>query len=373
MRTLKFLIQKEFIQVFRNRTMLPIIFVVPIVQLLILVHAATFELRNIDLYVVDKDLSSTSRQLVSKFEGSRFFQIAGRSFSIQDAENALRTEQADVIFHIPAGFERDLLRNDHAGVQILINAINGTAAGIINAYATSIISGYNQNIVAEHKGVPKSMASALPLEINYSFWFNPDLNYKNYMVPGVLVLLVTIIGLFLSGMSLVREKEIGTIEQINVTPIKKHQFIIGKLLPFWIIALFELAFGLFIGKLIFDIPLVGSIFLIFGVASVYLLVILGIGLFISTVSESQQQAMFISFFFVMIFILMSGLFTPIESMPDWAKVMNKINPVAYFIKIIRMVLLKGSELAHILKDFIALGIYAAIILALATFRYRKTG
>jgi ABC-2 type transport system permease protein len=191
-------------------------------------------------------------------------------------------------------------------------------------------------------------------------------------VPGVLVLLVTIIGFILSGLNIVREKEIGTIEQINVTPIRKYQFIIGKLTPFWIIALFELAFGLTVGKLLFDIPIVGSLGLVFLVASVYLLVILGMGLFASTLANTQQQAMLISFFFMMIFILMSGLFTSIDSMPDWAQAIDRFNPVAYFIRMIRMILLKGSGFSEISSDLGALAVLAAGMLSLAVWRYRKT-
>jgi ABC-2 type transport system permease protein len=223
----------------------------------------------------------------------------------------------------------------------LINAINGTAAGLINFYATSVISDFNKNLLSEQIYITPHK---IPENINiiYSYWYNPELNYKIYMLPGILVILVTIIGMFLSALNLVREKEMGTIEQINVTPIKKYHFIIGKLLPFWFIALFELAFGLTVGKLLFNIPIVGSLPLLFGFASVYLLVVLGIGLFISTVSNTQQQVMFLCFFFMIIFILMSGLFTPTESMPEWAQQVNILNPFAYFMKVIRMILLKGS-------------------------------
>lgn len=191
------------------------------------------------------------------------------------------------------------------------------------------------------------------------------------MLPGVLVILVTIIGMFLSSVNLVREKEMGTIEQINVTPIRKYQFIIGKLIPFWVIALFELSFGLLIGKWFFYVPIEGSLALLFGFTSVYLLVVMGIGLFISTMSSTQQQVMFLTFFFLVTFIMMSGIFTPTESMPDWAQRVNIINPLAYFMRVIRMVLLKGSGFTDISKEFISLGIYAVIILSLATWRYRK--
>lgn len=351
--------------------MLPIIFVVPFVQLIVLVHAATFEMKNIDLYVVDNDLSSTSRQLVSKFEGSPFFNLKKSTFSIEEAEEALLSDDADVVLVINSGTEKSLVRENKAKVQLLVNAINGTTAGISNYYATSILASLNKDIITEWFGVAQS-SEIKQINVDYSFWYNPELNYKTYMVPGILVLLVTIISLFLSGMNLVREKEIGTIEQINVTPIKKHQFIIGKLVPFWIIALFELAFGLALGKLLFHIPIVGNIFLVFGFASIYLLAVLGIGLFISTITDNQLQSMFFSFFFMLVFILMSGLFTSVESMPDWAQMIDRVNPIYYFIRVMRMILLKGSTFTNIIPEFISISVYALIILSLSVWRYRKT-
>lgn len=191
------------------------------------------------------------------------------------------------------------------------------------------------------------------------------------MLPGILVILVTIIGMFLTSLNLVREKELGTSEQINVTPIRKFHFIFGKLFPFWVIALVELAFGVLIGRIFFDLPLLGSLWLLFAFAGVYLLVVLGIGLFLSTLSSNQQQVMFLNFFFMLTFILMSGIFTPVESMPDWAQKLNIINPYAYFMKVIRMILLKGSGFMAIKQEFLSLGIYAIGILSLAVWRYRK--
>jgi ABC-2 type transport system permease protein len=192
------------------------------------------------------------------------------------------------------------------------------------------------------------------------------------MVPGILVLLVTIISMFLSGMNMVKEKEIGTIEQINVTPIRKYQFIIGKLLPYWIVALVELAFGLILAWSIFNIPVLGSVWLIFLVAAVYLLVTLGLALLISTKTNTQQQAMFLSWFFLVIFILMSGLFTPVDSMPQWAQIINWFNPIAYFVEVIRMIMLKGSGFMDISRHLILLGVYAVIALSVAVWQYRKT-
>jgi ABC-2 type transport system permease protein len=192
------------------------------------------------------------------------------------------------------------------------------------------------------------------------------------MVPGILVLLITVVGLLLSSMNIVKEKEIGTIEQINVTPIRKHEFIIGKLLPFWLIGLFELAFGLFLGRLLYGIPLEGSLPLLFAVAGIYLLVILGFGLLVSTITDTQQQAMFIAWFFMVFFILMSGLFTPIDSMPHWAQQITTINPVAHFVEVMRRVLMKGAGFSEIIDLFGALLVSAVVVITLSVWRYRKT-
>ncbi|PJC07151.1 MAG: ABC transporter permease, partial [Flavobacteriaceae bacterium CG_4_9_14_0_8_um_filter_34_30] len=205
-----------------------------------------------------------------------------------------------------------------------------------------------------------------------SFWYNQTLNYKTFMVPGILVLLVTMITLFLAGMNIVREKEIGTLEQINVTPIKKHQFIIGKLFPFWVIGLSLLTIGLIIAKIIFNVPILGSLGLMYAYTSVYILVILGMGLFISNFTDTQQQAMFIAWFFVVIFILMSGLFTPIESMPQWAQIVTEFNPIKYFVEVMRMVMLKGSTFTDMLPQFSKTLLYAFIMNVLAVWSYKKT-
>lgn len=368
MRTILFIIQKEFIQIFRDKTMLPIIFVIPIVQLLILSYTATFEIKNVNLVVVDQDMSTESRQLISKFEGSAFFKIKEMATNYEYAEAMIRKGDADQVLIIEPDFENLLKKQKMATVQVVTNAINGNAAGLMNAYALSIINDYNRNI--NIKEFPLESID-LPIQISSTFWYNPELDYKTYMVPGILVLLVTIIGMFLSGMNLVKEKEMGTIEQINVTPIKKYQFITGKLVPFWVIANFDLAFGLLVAKLVFNIPINGSLPLLFGIASVYLIAVLGLGLLVSTLTNTMQQSMFISWFFLVIFILMSGLFTPIESMPAWAQNFNYINPVSYFIKINRMIMLKGSGFANFSKEFYLLVVYSILVLSFAVARYRK--
>ncbi|HOX78743.1 MAG TPA: ABC transporter permease [Bacteroidales bacterium] len=368
MRTLQFILQKEFIQLFRNKVMVRIIFIIPFVQMLILAYTATFEIKTVRLHVADLDRTKTSRDLAGHFSGSPFYKIVAYSHSEKLSQDDILKNRAHQVLTIPEGFEKDLLTSGNAKVQIVTNAIDGAAAALMNAYTLSIIQDFNINLLVESTGIQAEE----PIKTTRSFWFNPELNYINYMVPGILVLLVTIIGMFMSGMNLVKEKETGTIEQINVTPIRKYQFIIGKLLPYWIVGLVELAFGLVLAKLIFDIPIVGNVWLIFLVAAAYLLVTLAMALFVSTKTNTQQQAMFLSWFFLVVFILMSGLFTPVDSMPRWAKVINTINPVAYFIEVIRMIMLKGSGFTDILRNLVILTVYGIFALWVAVWQYRKT-
>jgi len=372
MRTILFIIQKEFKQIFRNKGMLPIIFGLPLIQLLILSNAASFEIQNIKFSYIDNDHSAASRELISKFEASKSFKIVAQFNTKKEANLEMQKGNIDIILEIPKHFERNLITEKTTTLSVSINAIDGASAGIENVYVLQIIGTFNQKIQSQllqyNEGLitqPQNIV-AIP-----SFWYNDTLNYKTYMVPGILVLLVTMITLFLSAMNIVREKEIGTLEQINVTPIKKHQFIIGKLFPFWILGLFILTVGLLIAKLVFDVPMLGNMFVLYSFTSVYLFVILGMGLYISNHTETQQQAMFISWFFIVIFILMSGLFTPIESMPHWAQNSTLLNPIRYFVEIIRMVMLKGATFSDIKMQFAVILFYAIVLNTLAVFSYKK--
>ncbi len=371
MKTILYILQKEFRQIFRNRTMLPLIFGMPLLQMLVLVFAATFEMKKIDMVVVDKDLSETSRELVAKFDAVPFYNL---EFAMPDenmGEELLLSGDADVVLVIPPNLECNLVRDDKGTIQLLIDAIDGNTAQLIYSYSAQIIGNFNKNLIAEWKGIPE-FAPPAEVNINERYWYNAELDYHWFMAPGILAVLVTVIGMFLTGMNLVREKEIGTIEQLNVTPIKKYQFIIGKLIPFWVIALFDLAFGLFIAWLVFDLPIVGNLFTLFAMASIYLIGALGLGLFISTVTDTQQQVMLVSFFFMMVFIMMGGIFTPVESMPYWAQMIDRANPMYYFMRIMRHVVLKGSGFSDLITEFIALLLLGSIFLGLAIWRYRKT-
>jgi len=369
LRTILYILQKEFIQIFRDKLLLPIIIIIPILELLVLSYTATFEIKNIRLVVVDHDHSTESRNLINKFSGSKFYKYLGQKETYKQAGNSIAEGDADQVLVIEPGFEKKLFTEKNANVKIVTDAINGSAASLMAAYAMSIINDFNESIIV--KKFPLRFRG-MPVDIATSFWYNPELNYITYMVPGILVLLITIIAMFLSSMNIVKEKELGTIEQLNVTPINKLEFIAGKLIPFWIIAMVDLLIGLLLARYWFGIIMVGSPVLLLSVASVYLLLVLAIGLFISTLTETMQQSMFISWFILVIFILMSGLFTPVESMPMWAQKLNMLNPLAHFIKINRMIMLKGATFSDFQKDFFFLAGYAAAMLTFSTLKYRKT-
>jgi ABC-2 type transport system permease protein len=369
MRTILFLVQKEFLQISRDKFLRAAIIMVPIVQMMILVYAATFEMKNIKIHFVDQDKSSESVELMEKFSASPFFLPVSISDGLDEGRNKLTGNKADVICVIPPDFGRSITIGQGTSVQFLFNSINSSMAQLSLAYCNAVVRNFSDNIISNTGSINPAFSK---IDIQTRHWYNPELNYKIYMAPGILVILVTIIGWMMAGMNLVKEKERGTIEQLNVTPIHKYQFIAGKLIPFLLIGLFDLAFGLTIARIIFKTPMEGSYLTLFSFASVYLLAVLGIGLLISTISNTQQQVMFVSFFFVMIFVMMSGLFTAVENMPDWGQKLNIINPLSYFIRVVRMVLLKGSGFADISKEFISISVYAVIINSLAIWRYRKT-
>ena len=373
MRTILFLVQKEFLQIFRNKGILPVIFILPVIQLMVLSFAVDFEIKNLKFYWIDQDQSTSSRLLRQKLEASSYFQLVGSSFSSADGDLQLSEGTADLVIHLPPGFEKQFLYQSRAPVQLIVNAIDGTKAGLAGFYASQVMQDWAGELRARYgfKGLQPQIRMQR-IDATYSFWFNPELDYKTFMVPGILVLLVTMIGVFVSSMNIVREKELGTIEQLNVSPIRKYQFIAGKLIPLWLIGLFEFSLGLFVARMVFHIPIEGSLFLLYAFTAIYLFMVLGLGMLISTLTDTQQQAMFVSWFFLVIFILMSGLFTPIENMPVWAQKITLANPIRYFIEVVRMLMLKGARLSDISGQFLTIFVYAWLINGLAIWRYRKT-
>ncbi|MEX0845339.1 MAG: ABC transporter permease [Balneolaceae bacterium] len=374
MKIIGYLLEKEFIQIFRNKAMLPIIFVMPIVQLLVLSFAATYELKEVDFALVDMDQSSLSRELTAKFQSTGYFNLTEVIFDEKQAQKMMNAGDISMIMYLPSGLETDFSSGKPASIQLSIDAVDGTQAGLIQSYSTSIINDYNQDKFANLQidVWPPVVNKAKSINIIPQNWYNPDLDYLTFMVPGILVVLVSMIGLFLSGMNIVREQEIGTIEQLNVTPIRKSHFMIGKLVPFWIIGMFDLIIGLALARYGFNIPFLGSLTIILIVAGIYLVVVQALGLLISTITNTQQQAMFIAWFLAVIFILLGGLFTPIESMPAWSQQITLANPVAYFIKIMRMVLLKGAGWKEIQMMVAALSGMGILLMMVSINRYKKT-
>lgn len=371
MRTIQFLLEKEFHQIFRNKAILVLIMAMPVIQLIVLPLAANYEVKNVNIAVIDNDHSSWSQKLISKITASGYFRLTGYNFAYKEAFMLVESDQADLILEIPHGFERNLIRENEQELFIAVNAINGTKANLGGAYLSNIIKDFNADIRLEIS--PQSRFDQQPvLETVSSNWYNPYLNYRVYMVPGILAILITMIGGFLTALNIVKEKEVGTIEQINVTPIKKHHFILGKLIPFWVLGNVIFTLGLVVARIIYGIVPLGSLFLLYGFISVYLLAIMGFGLLISTICDTQQQAMFIMFFFMMIFILMGGLFTPIDSMPGWAKVATAFNPVSYLIEVMRMIILKGSAARNIAGQLGIITLFALVLNTAAIFNYRKT-
>lgn len=370
MRPLRFLLQKEFRQIFRNKAIIRMIFVMPVIQLLILPWAADYEMKNIRMAVTDLDQSQYSHQLVKKITASGYFILESYNGSYSRSLESIEQDRADIILEIPSHFEKNLVKENESTLFMAVNAINGVKANLGGAYLRMIILDFNRQIRQEWITLPR-FGPILNIEVVSSNWYNPLQNYKYFMVPGILVILLTMVGSFLSSLNIVKEKEIGTIEQINVTPIKKYQFILGKLIPFWILGLVVLTIGLGISRLFYGIIPVGSFWLIYLFAAAFLLVVLGLGLLVSTFTSTQQQAMLISFFLMMVFVLLSGLYTSIDSMPPWAQVVTKFNPVTYFIEVMRMVVLKGSNFADIKYHLLIIIIFAIILNGWAVLSYRK--
>jgi ABC-2 type transport system permease protein len=375
MRTVFFLVRKEFLQIFRDHTTVFQIFMIPIIQLLVLANAATFDVKQVRMLVVDEDRTTVSAGLVQRLEAGRQFKIVRYEPSDAGVEYALLDREVTAVLHIPRRFEENLVRSGRASVQLVLNAEEGATAGIVQSNANAILTSYARELDATLPAAGAS-AGAVPrggqLDLRMQRRFNPTRNYKHWMVPALMVSLTTIIGLLLTAQNITRENELGTLEQLNVTPMTKVQFIAAKLIPFWILSLLIFSIGLAIGKLVFDIPMRGNLLLVYLAAMIYLIVVLGLGLWISTVTRTQQQAMFVAFFVILIFLLMSGLFTPVDSMPDWAQRVAEANPVKHFVFIMRSVLMRGAGLETVGPPMLGLAAGGVAVLTLAVLRYRKS-
>jgi ABC-2 type transport system permease protein len=374
-RTLRFLLRKEYLQIFRDRLMVAQMLLLPVIQLALLANAATFEVRAAHLVVVDEDRSATSRGLVDRMRAAGRFELVQSTASAQRADEAMLRREAGVILRIPRDFERDLVRTRTAPVQLILNAEDGAAAGVTLSYAQRIVADYATELAATLRIATSPSEGPVPgqgrIDVRARGWYNPELDYRFFMVPGILVQLVTIVGTLLTALNIVREKELGTLEQLNVTPVTRGQFIAAKLIPLWSLGLVALTIGMLVARFLFHVPVRGSVPLVFATASIYLLAALGVGLLVSTMVSTQQQAMFVTFFIVLVYLLMSGLFTPVRSMPTWAQWIAQVNPVMHFIEIMRAVMLRGAGLREIARSLGVLSLIAIGVFSLSVRQYAK--
>ena len=369
---LKFLIEKEFKQIRRNSFLPKMILAMPLMMMLVFPWAANQEIKNVRLSVVDNDRSTCSERLVNKTVSSGYFKLADVSATNDMALKSIESGKADIILEIESDFERNMNNGEAGRVMISANSVNGMKGGLGSSYLSSILADYSGELTDEYGG-PYSVATPeIPsFGVEPQYRFNPHLDYKVFMVPALMVMLLTMLCGFLPALNIVGEKESGTIEQMNVTPVKKPVFVLAKLIPYWVIGFVVLIICMGLGAAVYGIYPVGSLPTLFLFASVYILVVSGMGLVISNYSDTMQQAMFVMFFFMMILLLMSGLFTPVASMPRWAQIITTVNPLKYFIQVMRLVYLKGSGFAQMIPQFSALCGFALVLNTWAVLSYKK--
>jgi ABC-2 type transport system permease protein len=367
---IKYLIQKEFKQLFRNPVIPKIVVVLPLMAMLVFPWAANQEITNIDVVVVDRDHSSCSQRLTRKVAASDYFNLVAVSPSNEAALAKVEEGKADLILEIQPDFEKRLMTEGTASTMISANAVNIMKGGLSSNYMGNIIRDFANELRSEN--LPVAGKISLPvIQITAQNRFNPFMDYKIFMAPAIIVMLLTIICGFLPALNIVSEKETGTIEQINVTPVRKFPFILAKLIPYWTIGVVVITLCMALAAVTYKLIPAGNLLTIYCFALIYILVVSGFGLLISNHSTTMQQAMFSMFFFLIIMILLSGLFTPIASMPQWAQTVTRFNPLRYFIEVMRMVYLKGSNIWQLGNQFVALSLFAVVLNGWAILSYRK--
>lgn len=368
---LKFLLEKEFKQFFRNKFLPRLVIIFPLFALLIFPLVANFDVKNIDLSIVDNDKSPYSQELIQKIQASGYFRITNVSSNYKEALLSVESDEADVILEIPSNFERNLFRELNTSLMISANAVDGVQGGLGSSYLIRIIREFNSNIQLEL--LHNTRKFVVPsLEIVPLFKYNTSLLYEVYMVPAIMIMVLSMVSGFLPALNIVSEKQNGTIEQMNVTPVKKFTFILSKLIPYWIIGYVVLTICISIALFVWNLLPSGSILLLYFFATIFILAFSGFGLVISNYAVTVQQAMFMMFFFVLTFVFMSGLYTPVENMPNWAQFLSNFSPLKYIIQVLRMVYLKGSSFFELMPQFIALTSFALFFNGWAVLSYRKS-
>jgi ABC-2 type transport system permease protein len=375
MRRTGVLIWKELIELRRDPRLFSIVIIAPILQLFVLAYAATTDIRNVPVVIADLDRSAASRELIQRFQASPSFALVAVTTGTNDVDRYLEHGDAWLAITIPAGYDEAIGSRGSGSVQIIADGSDANSAGVSLGYATNLIAGYGQELSARRMQQPSTAAvpaRAGSLEPRVRVWFNPRLQSRDFMIPGIVALLLLVITTNLSAMGIVREREVGTLEQLNVTPLRRSELIIGKLVPYALIGLIDVVLVLSVAVFWFQVPLRGSVVLLFGMTMVYLLSTLGLGLFVSTISSTQQQAMMTSvFFFLMPMVLLSGFVFPIENMPTVIQPITYLLPLRYFLVILRAIFMKGVGLESWWPQAAALLGWGVVILLLAIARSSK--
>jgi ABC-2 type transport system permease protein len=372
MQQIRFLLYKEFLQFFRDKVMLRVIIVMPILMLLVLGFAVTTDVKNISIIICDQDHSAASRSLIEKISESGYFKIMRAEKGVQRLGQFLDSGEAKLGLVIPRHFNRDLLANSVPAVQIIINGEDAKSAQIAMGYIREIVTAFAQNIFFDQIFYHPEIAQNIHLvQPETRVWYNPNLESANFMVPGIVAMLITIFSMFFTALGIVREKETGTLEQLMVTPINSFQLIIGKTVPYVIISFTDAIFIMILARIIFNIPMLGSLWLLFGLMFVYILSTLGLGIFISTISQTQVQALFLCWFFMVVIFILSGFFIPIENMPRWIQNLSYLDPLRYLIAVIREIFLKGSGFNYLWQEGAAMLTFGVLILSLSVLRFQK--
>ena len=372
MQQILFLIQKEFIQVFRDRAMIFIIFVMPLVQILLLGSAVSTDIKHIKTIICDLDRTPSSRDLIQRFQQTQYFDLQFIETNQRAMTKHIDEGAATIAIIIPTRFEKDLIRNQTPTIQILVDGQDSNSSLIAMGYANRIIQAFSleklQNNLVKNPNILRQIHLVEP---ETRIWYNPNLEAKNFMIPGIIAILLTVITSLLTALGLVREKEIGTLEQLMVTPIKSYQLMIGKTVPFAILGMIEIAIALGVAKLWYQIPIRGNLLLFFGFSFIFMFTTLGVGIFISTISKTQQQALFLAWFFLVFSILMSGFMFPIDNMPKIMQYLTYINPVRYFMTIVRELFLKGTGLNYLWQEGAIMTVFSIVIITFSAIRFQK--
>jgi ABC-2 type transport system permease protein len=364
------LLKKEFKQIFRTREMIGIIFGVPLVQMVILGYTITNEVKNISLLIADRDRSVISEDMIRAFEHTDRFRIIGHETGQYNIEQAVQNWQAQLVIVIPVHFGRDFERNSRPELQLLVDGLDGNSAGIAAGYAQGILYQWAETYMKSLAVTPRMSETNQVIMLD-RVWYNLNLNNAQYMIPGIVVVLITVISMMLAGVNLVREKELGTLEQLMVTPLKRYQLILGKIIPFLILTFFEMAVVMTAAQVIFAVHIQGSYLLLALLAFLFLFTTLGLGIFVSTITSTQQQAMFVAWFFMVFMLMMGGFFVPIDNMPPLLQKITYLNPMRYFLSILRDIFQKGSGLRYLLIDVIPMTIYGLLIFGISVVKFHK--